>query len=143
MREIIAFYAAADNGKTSTLQKVISHFKPDLKMNGDQRIVIEIQNKKVAITTFGDNAEEIEQNFKFAEQNYCEIWLTASRTKGCSVDMLYKIAKDHLLEIDWVKKAVLSNKLNNKEFDELHSLEAKYLVNYLYQNVNLLVKEKK
>lgn len=57
--------------------------------------------------------------------------------------MLYKIAKDHLLEIDWIKKAVLSNKLNNKEFDELHSLEAKYLVNYLYQNVNLLAKEKK
>lgn len=143
MKKIIALYAPSNSGKTSTLQKVISHFKSNEKIGIDQRIVVEIQNIKIAITTFGDNADEIEQNFVFTQQNHCEIMLTASRTKGSSVTMLHKIEKEVSLEIDWIKKAILSNKLNNEEFDELNALEAKCLVNYLYQNVNLLVKEKK
>lgn len=142
MMKIIALYAAANSGKTTTLQKVISYFKPKLEINGDQRVVIEIQNMKVAVTTFGDDADEIKQNFVFAQQNHCEVLLTASRSKGGSVTMLYEIQKECSLEIDWIKKAVLSEQLNNQGFDELHTLEARYLVNYLYQEIDLLKTEK-
>lgn len=142
MEKIIALYAPSNSGKTRTLQKVISHFKLNEKIESDQRIVLEIRKVKIAITTFGDNADEIEQNFKFAHQNHCEILLTASRTKGGSVNMLYKIVEDNSLQIDWIKKAVLSDKLKNENFETLHSLESRCLVDYLYQAVDLLNMEK-
>ena len=63
-----------------------------------------INGIKIGVCTPGDNQIEIKENIKFFTENECEIIVTATRTKGSSVDEIEVFKNEHNAELVWIEK---------------------------------------
>jgi Cdc6-like AAA superfamily ATPase len=119
LTKIIALYGAANTGKTTTLNYLIDLLKKAQslsdystisiedcgdKRHADQRVVVEIQGLKIAITTSGDNGTELKRNIEYFKQNDCDIAITATRTRGYSVEELKGFSNVAGLNVERIRK---------------------------------------
>ena len=130
MKKIIALWGRADIGKTTTLNYLIrlldkSKEEEERPLNKDRRVVISYGNKKIAVTTLGDNIEEIDINIDFFEKNDCDILVTATRTRGKTVDTINKYCKENKAEVIWIKKEISETSahlINQKQAKDIQTM---------------------
>ena len=101
---IIALYGPENTGKTTTLNFLIE-LLGGIKRNGDQRVRLTYREKKIAITTYGDDKWQLQRNVAFFDGESCDIYVTATRTSGGSVVELEKFEKKIGVEIIWISKS--------------------------------------
>ncbi|ERI84634.1 hypothetical protein HQ45_03390 [Porphyromonas crevioricanis] len=111
MKKIIALYRCAKTGKTSTLNLLIEFLDKNKKveenhLTEDRRVSIFYGNKKIAITTWGDNGFELKENIKYFEEEDCDILVTATRTRGETTEILNDYAKEINTKIVWIEKNI-------------------------------------
>lgn len=109
MKKIIALYGCADTGKTHTLNHLIGLLDKTQERYGDNlakdgRAFIPYGNKKIAVTTWGDNGNELKKNIEFFEEGNYDILVTATRTRGETTEILNDYATKIDTKIKWVKK---------------------------------------
>ena len=120
MKKIIALWGRADIGKTTTLNYLIrlldkSKEGEERPLNKDRRVVISYGNKKIAVTTLGDNFEK----------NDCDILVTATRTRGKTVDTINKYCKENKAEVIWIKKEISETSahlINQKQAKDIQTM---------------------
>lgn len=107
MKRIIVLYAAANRGKTTTL-KILMELLTSVSesynvwQEKDACGWFVINGEKVSVCSAGDDETAVKDNI----ENYkdCDIFISASRTKGGSVYEIEKFAEEEKVEIDWVEK---------------------------------------
>ncbi len=107
MKKIIVLYATANRGKTTTL-KILMELLASVSesynvwQEADAWGWFVINGKTVSVCTSGDDESAAKDNIK----NYkdCDVFLSASRTRGGSVTAIEKFAEKEQVEIDWVEK---------------------------------------
>ena len=109
MKKIIALYGRGGIGKTSTLNCLIGLLDPLLKKEPsewekDRRKKLKYQEKKVIVTTPGDNENEIKKNIEFFQKEKGDILITATRTRGGTITTLKEYAKKENICIIWIEK---------------------------------------
>ena len=103
--KVIALFGKGGTGKTTTLNllnNLINPGTPATNLRKDDKYTFTYKGKTISITTPGDNEKEIINNNTYAKGKKCDIWVTASRTKGQSFNKLKEISKN----IRWIKKNV-------------------------------------
>lgn len=109
MKTIIALYRRANTGKTTTLNHLIrlldkSKEGEELSLTKDRRVVISYDNKSIAVTTQGDNKNELDKNIKFFEDKGCDILVTATRSRGQTTGAIYNYHKEINAKLKWIEK---------------------------------------
>lgn len=104
MKTIIALYRRANTGKSTTLNYLIGLLKGQEVDFKDKREIVYYGSKKIAVTTLGDNADEIEENIKFFEKEDCDILVTATRSKGDTKNIIDKYHKEINAELKRIEK---------------------------------------
>lgn len=108
MKTIIALYGPSNTGKTNTLnyliKKMLDSTDEVIDRNEDRRVCISYKNKEIAISTFGDGKEELDENIEFFKNRNCDILVTAMKTKGCTCQILSAYAEEIGTDINWIKK---------------------------------------
>ena len=103
-KAIIALWGPGGKGKSTTLNLLIE-LLGGIKRKGDQRVRLTYREKKIAITTYGDDKWQIQKNVAFFDEESCDIYVTATRTSGGSVVELEKFEKKIGAEIIWISKS--------------------------------------
>ena len=109
MKKIFGLWGTENRGKTTTLNilvDLLSHVSDtyDIHKTYDTKSCFLINGIKIGVCTPGDNQIEIKENIKFFTENECEIIVTATRTKGGSVDELALFKNEHNAELIWIEK---------------------------------------
>lgn len=139
-RTIIALQGKSGTGKTTTLGMLIKKVKKiynttikETYRDGQRDLyaIVEINGKKVGITTRGDTEECLEIDFE--KMGNCQLYVCACRTKGGTVEFVEKQAKNGLLIYHgkWYYKS------NNKSFKG-----KEHIINEINQSqVDMIYKE--
>lgn len=130
MKQIIALCRRSNAGKTNTLNYLIGLLDKSQEVDitaltRDRRVVISYNNKKIAITTFGDNGEELKKNIKFFEENTCDILVTATRSKGETIDIINLYAQEIKTNIIWIEKNIaqrLTDRINQTQAEDIQAV---------------------
>lgn len=114
--KIIGLYGTHDIGKTTTLNKLIDLLSLiannyEIDRSYDTFAYFVINEKNIVVCTPGDNKEAIENNIEFLEKHDCDVFVTATRTKGKTVNGIEKLTKKKSAELIWVEKE--DNELKN------------------------------
>ena len=103
-RTIICLYAKANCGKTKTIRSLF------LKLGGDKNVLegthdfvgsVNFGNKKIGFVSEGDPGSPQWENIEPLAQNNCDIIVTASRTKGDTVNNIFDIANKYGYTVVW------------------------------------------
>jgi len=160
--KIVALYGKGSVGKTTTLKTLLAKILrslPSIKsvldtsLNGetiDEFIadafardtansvtncyaVVEINGRKVGLTTMGDDANSMKAHFeKFAE---CELCFCAARTHGSSCDFVYSQANGDA--VVWYQQTNVSAS-NGVDVDIRRNAANDSMANLLYNELNIL-----
>ncbi len=131
MKQIIALCKRSNTGKTNTLNYLIGLLDKSQEADiitaptGDRRVVISYNNKKIAITTCGDNGEELNKNIKFFEENGCDILVTATRSKGKTKEIISNYAQKIKANIIWIEKNIaqrLTDRINQTQAEDIQAV---------------------
>lgn len=127
MKKIIALYRRANTGKTRTLNYLIARLdnKNEGRIAEDRRVSISYGNKKIAVTTWGDNGNELRENIKFFEEENCDILVTATRSRGVTTEILYDYAQKIGAKIIWIEKnqsISLEELINRTQAEDIQAL---------------------
>ena len=101
--KVIALFGKGGIGKTTTLNLLNDLINPDnpaTNLGEDDKYTFTYKGKTISITTPGDCKEHIHDNIDYAQNNNCDILVTASRTRGAGKDMLREQFKHNLLFIE-------------------------------------------
>ena len=101
--KVIALFGKGGIGKTTTLNLLNDLINPDnpaTNLGEDDKYTFTYKGKTISITTPGDWKEHIHDNIDYAQNNNCDILVTASRTRGAGKDMLREQFKHNLLFIE-------------------------------------------
>lgn len=112
MPRIIALYGHADSGKTAT----INYLRELLRIKGcstvsnehrhdDHNETFIVDGKRVVLTPGGDNEDIINSNIAYFERKHGDILVTATRSRGGSVNRLGDYARTIGIDIEWVRKS--------------------------------------
>ncbi len=103
-KAIIGLWGPGEKGKTKTLNLLIKSLGgPEGTV--DRRVRLSYKKKRIAITTYGDDKEQLQKNVDFFNEESCDIYVTATRTRGGSVVELEKFEKKIGAEIIWISKS--------------------------------------
>lgn len=102
--KVIALFGIKDTGKTTTLNLLYNLINPDNPITDgkDHRRTFTYKGKTISITTPGDNETEIKNNIDYAQDENCDILVTASRTRGYG----RKLLREQFKDIHFIKKNV-------------------------------------
>lgn len=102
--KVIALFGIKDTGKTTTLNLLNNLINPDNPITDgkDHRRTFTYKGKTISITTPGDNETEVKNNIDYAQDENCDILVTASRTKGYG----RKLLREQFKDIHFIKKNV-------------------------------------
>ena len=117
---IIALWGPGGKGKSTTLNLLIE-LLGGTRRKGDQRIRLTHREKKIAITTYGDDEWQLNKNIKFFDEKSCDIYITATRTKGDTKKVLKKYAKTDIIWIGKNYSDSLHDLINEAQAKELHA----------------------
>ncbi len=141
LQQIIVLQGGASKGKTSCLNNLIDllkqyeekiYTKVATERANDHRRIFVYQETRIAITTYGDPPEKyLKKNIEFAEVNQCSILITASRSRGVTVDVIEAYRLEHTnVTITFVAKEIVS-KGNESLQDEVNKTQAQDLMKLL------------
>lgn len=130
MKKITALYGRSNTGKTTTLNYLIGFLDENLEIDdnsltNNRKEVIYYKNKKIAVTTPGDNKSELKKNIEYFKNKDCDILVTATRTKGATREELKKYAQDIKTEIIWIKKEISETSatlINKKQAKDIQAI---------------------
>lgn len=131
MKQIIALDRRSNTGKTNTLNYLIGLLDKSQEADiitaptRDRSVVISYNNKKIAITTCGDNGEELERNINFFEENTCDILVTATRSKGKTKEIISNYAQKIKTNIIWIEKNIaqrLTDRINQTQAEDIQAV---------------------
>ena len=113
-KAIIGLWGPGEKGKTQTLNLLIKSLGGP-KGTVDQRVRLSYRKKRIAITTYGDNKEQLQENVDFFNEESCDIYVTATRTSGGSVAELEEFEKSIGWKAIWIYKSYLTYDPQNSE----------------------------
>lgn len=116
----IALYGPGQKGKTTTLNLLIE-LLGGIRSKGDQRVRLNYEGKDIAIATYGDDEWQLKENIKFFDEKSCDIYITATRTKGDTKKVLKKYAKTDIIWIGKNYSDSLHDLINEAQAKELHA----------------------
>lgn len=130
---IIGLFGHSNCGKSETLNEVKELLRAAGKSISKQPHpysespeIFEYKGQVVCVAPAGDTRAIVEANCRYFKQKGCDVAITATRTKGGSVDALNEFAANVGVEIEWTAKSYEYNlsketrKLCNKEMaDEI------------------------
>ncbi|WP_042366740.1 hypothetical protein [Bacteroides neonati] len=130
MKKIIALYRRGDTGKTETLNYVIEilntittgNLIPLVPNHTDRQATFVFNGLTVSVCTAGDNAAEIKQNEAYFNNQKCDIAITASRSRGESVDAINAMANSNGVGIQWVRKLVRPHNVYHLNVSDAHQI---------------------
>ena len=99
----IALFGKGGTGKTTTLNLLNNLINPDTpatNLGEDGKYTFTYKGKTISITTPGDGKGHIKDNIDYAQNNNCDILVTASRTRGAGKELLREQFKHNLLCIE-------------------------------------------
>lgn len=103
--KVIVLNGVANTGKTTTLNLLYNLITPDTpatNLGEDDKYTFTYKGKTISITTPGDGEKDIQNNIDYAQDENCDILVTASRTRGYGRKLLSEQFKD----IHFIKKNV-------------------------------------
>ena len=95
LKLVLCLYGTANVGKSETLTELGRALITDARYyyeqkgqhgSRDRRIALKYQGRVIGVGTYGDNQDAIDRNFKFFEDQKCDIGITAARVEG-GIDM--------------------------------------------------------
>lgn len=109
---IIGLYGHGKCGKSATLNDV----KELLRKAGrsislaphpycEMPETFEYQGRRVCVAPAGDTREIVEANCRYFKQKGYDVAISATRTKGVSVDALNEFAAKEGVEVEWIAKS--------------------------------------
>ena len=105
---IIALYGPENTGKTTTLNLLIGLLGGPERTE-DRRLRLTYGRKRIAIATYGDDKKQLDRNINFFKEESCDIYVTATRTEGGSVDALEAFEEDDIgTKAIWIYKSYLT-----------------------------------
>lgn len=117
---VIALYGPGRKGKTTTLNLLIGLLGGTRK-EVDRRLRLTYGGKRIAIATYGDDEWQLNKNIKFFDEKSCDIYITATRTKGDTKKVLKKYAKTDIIWIGKNYSDSLHDLINEAQAKELHA----------------------
>lgn len=102
---IICLYATANRGKTKTIRGLFLRLGGNKNaFNGKHDFVSEVNfgNKKIGFASQGDPNSTQKADIEQLAMNNCDIIVTASRTKGGTVDNVSEIANRYGYVVVWI-----------------------------------------
>lgn len=160
--KIISLYGRENIGKTTTLKKLLVKILRSLPSNDavldtslkgttiNERIadvfardangsitdcyaVVEINGRKVGLTTYGDNESSMVEHFnKFVD---CDLCFCASRTRGSSCNFVY--AKAEADNVYWYRQTYVTAK-DEIDLDKRRNAANDSMANLLYNELNYI-----
>ena len=108
-KAVIALWGPERTGKTTTLNFLIKSLGGP-EGTEDQRVRLSYkEEKKIAITTYGDDKVQLQKNIDFFNEESCDIYVTATRTKEGTVDALEAFEEDDIsTKAIWIYKSYLT-----------------------------------
>lgn len=125
---VIALQGKGSIGKTQTLKQVLFMLSKGA-IKETKATVIDYKNKRIGITTYGDNKEELENLFEFYTD--CDIYVCACRTKGETVKYLSELTSKGKLIYHgkWFTKKVENEKNVDGDFiNDSNQIQAEYII---------------
>lgn len=112
--KIINLRGTSDVGKSTALNCVIDmlqivsseyevSYHPSGETNEDRKAWFVFKDKRIGICTGGDTSEIVTENFRYCQEQGCDIAVTASRAWGQVVEKLKNLARYHVCEIEYIK----------------------------------------
>lgn len=105
---IITLWGPQDTGKTTTLRKLAQEFLGLIEEEGDIQIAFPYKGKRIVISTAGDDRDTVEEGAYLLKTLEADILVTATRTKGGSVDELEKFEGKIRTKAVWIYKSYLT-----------------------------------
>ena len=107
--KIFALYAAKNKGKTATLNKLIDLFvsvadRYEINREYETNAYFVVNGKGITVCTAGDNNDIISENLDFLKKHDTEVFVSASRTRGGTVEGLSEFAEKFKAELVWIEK---------------------------------------
>ena len=119
-KAIIGLWGPGGKGKSTTLNLLIKSLGgPEGTV--DQRVRLTYREKRIAITTYGDDEWQLKENIKFFDEKSCDIYITATRTKGDTKKVLKKYAKTDIIWIGKNYSDSLHDLINEAQAKELRA----------------------
>ena len=132
MHKILVIYGHANCGKSETINFVRELIRQDGGVStasdvraGDQNETFLYKNQVVCICPGGDNEDIVRRNFEYAASKNSDVIITASRTRGGTVEEVQRWGKALGQKVDWMRKSYECNlsketqTLCNKEFAQV------------------------
>lgn len=129
---IIGLYGHGQCGKSATLNELKELLRKVGKSISlaphpycEMPETFEYQGRRVCVAPAGDTREIVEANCRYFKQKGCDVAISATRTKGGSVDALNEFADSEGMKVEWIAKSYGYNlseetqKMCNKETAEV------------------------
>lgn len=126
----------ADSGKTETLLKVIEKLGGDkvAKMIDvkDKYAIIDVDGEKVGVVTLGDPGCGLGDYLQEIADESAKIIVAASRTRGCTVDDVVRVANKNGYEVIWFNNFYFNGHSDEESRSLLNSLSADAVVSTVH-----------
>lgn len=129
---IIGLYGHGQCGKSATLnelKKLLRVAGKSVSMkphpHSESTETFEYNGLEVCVAPAGDTRGIVEANCRYFKQKGCDVAISATRTKGGSVDALNEFADSEGVKVEWIAKSYEYNlsqetqKMCNKEIAEV------------------------
>lgn len=130
---IIGLYGHGQCGKSETLNELKELLRKAGKSISlsehpycEMPETFEYQGRIVCVAPAGDTREIVEANCRYFKQKGCDVAISATRTKGGSVDALNEFADSEGVKVEWIAQSYEYNlseetqKMCNKEMAEVN-----------------------
>jgi hypothetical protein len=142
MKTILSIWHTGRKGKTETLRafanlllttySAIRPIYPEVArvpLNGDFRLVVEINKKIIGVESQGDPGTNLQNRLIDLVDNYnCELILSASRTRGKTVAAIDNLFHSRGFDTIWTSTYQIANE---DQHDRVNQLKAKHILELL------------
>lgn len=109
---IIGLYGHSNCGKSATLNMLKELLRSEGKSissyphpNSDTPETFEYKGLTVSVAPGGDTGEIVEKNCSYFKSKNCDVAISATRSKGGSVEALQRLEKAEATKIEWKAKS--------------------------------------
>ena len=114
---IIGLYGHGQCGKSATLNELKELLRvagksisKQLHRYSESPETFEYKGQVICVAPAGDTREIVEANCRYFKQKGCDMAITATRTKGGSVDSLNEFANSEGIKVEWIAKSYVVNR---------------------------------
>lgn len=118
LKLVLCLYGGANVGKSETLtglgRALLSNVRYFYEQKGqhgsrDRRIALKYRRHIIGICTYGDDQDAIDRNFKFFEDQGCDIGVTAARVEGGKDLKSYVTSRCKSIKVASIEKKDVAN----------------------------------